>query len=100
MDYELWLITDTSGRITLTGWSETSTESAHPDASAKIDHWPTYLLCGDRAQLPDRLQELGLDLAAGMDLGNLDKAWDVYLRHPDITALRTQLDREKSAADT
>lgn len=98
MDYGLWLLTDTSGRITLTGWSETSTDTNSLDAPAKIDHWPTYVLCSDRAQLSTRLQELGLDLAPGMDLGNLDKAWDVYLRHPDIAALRTQLDREKATA--
>lgn len=98
MDYGLWLLTDTSGRITITGWSESSTGDDSPDTSAKTDHWPTYVLCTDRTQLPARLLELGLDLAPGADLADLDKAWDVYLRHPDITALRSRLDRDRAAA--
>lgn len=97
MDYGLWLLTDPSGQISLTGWSETSADATHPDTSVKSDHWPVYALCTDRAQLPDRLRELGLELDAGADLGDLDRQWDVYLRHPDITALRTQLDRERTA---
>ena len=97
MDYGLWLLTDDAGQITLTGWSETSSE-ASPEAPAKTDHWPTYVLCSTPAQLPERLLELGLDLDAGADLADLDKGWDVYLRHPDIAALRTRLDRDRATA--
>lgn len=95
MDYGLWLLAEPSGTITLTGWSETSSD-ASPDAPAKTDHWPTYVLCSTRDQLPARMLELGLDLDAGADLDDLAKGWDVYLRHPDVTALRTQLDRDRS----
>lgn len=97
MAYGLWLLAESSGAITLTGWSETST-AATPDGPAKTDHWPTYVLCSNRSQLPSRLAELGLDLDAGADLDDLDKGWDVYLRHPDIGALRTQLDHDRTAA--
>lgn len=100
MNYGLWLLADTSGQITLTGWSETSTDAAVPDSTTKTDHWPTYVLCRDRAQLATRLDELGLDLAPGAVLSDLDNAWDVYLHHPDIAALRIQLDRENSTTDT
>lgn len=96
MDYGLWLLTDSSGRITLNGWSETSAAGASSDAAPKTDHWPPFVLCEDRAQLPERLDELGLDLAPGADLNDLDKRWDVYLCHPDITALRAKLDGERS----
>ena len=96
MDYRLWLVTDPDGRISLTGWSETSGDASIPDASVKSDHWPVYALCSDRAQLPERLRELGLELDAGAALGDFDRQWDVYLRHPDIAALRTQLDRERT----
>jgi hypothetical protein len=94
MDYGLWLLADETGRITLTGWSETGTD---PNATTRTDHWPAYPLCDDRTQLPARLQELGLDLAPGADLNDLDRAWDVYVRHPDLTALRATLDRHKTA---
>lgn len=97
MDYGLWLLTDSAGQITLTGWSESTADTdAHTDA--KTDHWPTYILCRTRAQLQDRLHDLGLDLAPGAAIADLDKDWDVYLRHPDITALRTQLERDKNAS--
>ena len=52
---------------------------------------------GVRPLLPARLEELGLDLAPGADLNDLDRAWDVYVRHPDLTALRAALDRQKTA---
>ena len=97
MDYGLWLLSDETGRITLTGWSETGSDSTDPNATTRTDHWPTYPLCDDRAQLPARLQELGLDLAPGADLDDLDRAWDVYVRHPNLTALRAALDRQKTA---
>lgn len=97
MDYGLWLLTDPTGRITLTGWAETGTNSADPDAPGRVDHWPTYYLCENREQLPARLQELGLDLAAGADVNDLDKAWDVYVRHPDIAALKATLDHQRAA---
>lgn len=100
MDYGLWLLTDPSGRITLNGWSETSADHTSPDTPAKTDHWPTFVLCEDRAQLAERLNALGLELAPGADLNDLDKSWDVYLRHCDITALRAQLDRERTATVT
>lgn len=100
MDYGLWLLTDHSGRITLNGWSETTTDDASSDTPAKTDHWPPFVLCEDRAQLPERLDQLGLDLAPGANLHDLDKSWDVYLRHPDITALRAQLDRERTTTST
>ena len=93
MDYGLWLLCDKTGQISLTGWSELSTDSTE----TRTDHWPAYTLCEDRAQLPARLSELGLELAPGSDLRDLDKALDVYVRHPDITALRTALERQKSA---
>ncbi|OFJ51867.1 hypothetical protein BEL07_20630 [Mycolicibacterium grossiae] len=97
MDYGLWLLTDPTGRITLTGWAETSAAGPDPDAPGRTDHWPTYDLCESRDQLPARLQELGLDLAPGADLNDLDKAWDVNLRHPDIAALKSALDRQRTA---
>ena len=95
MDYGLWLVRDNTGTITLTGWSEAAAATC-PDISAKTDHWPTYTLCRDPNQLPSRLAELGLDLAAGHDLNDLDKDWDVYVRHPDIAALRAALDAERA----
>jgi hypothetical protein len=100
MHYKLWLLADTSGLITITGWSETTADFTDPSAPAKADHWPTYVLCRDRTQLPARLAELDLSLDAGADLGDFDKGWDVYLRHPDITALRSHLDRHKTAGES
>lgn len=93
MEYGLWLLFGENGQITLTGWSQTGSDSTNPDASTRTDHWPTYPLCENRAQLPGRLQELGLDLAPGADLNDLERAWDVYLSHPDVTALKAALDR-------
>ena len=93
MDYGLWLDKDDAGRITLTGWTAS-------EASNTTDHWPVYTLCHDRAQLPDRLDQLGLDLAPGADINDLDKAWDVYVQHPNIAALRAQLDRERDQERT
>lgn len=89
MDYRLWLKADDTGRITLHGWSETSS-----GGDDKPHHWPVYRLCDDASQLPGRLEEFGLDLDAGAALGDLHRAWDVYLRHPDLTTLRTALDRQ------
>ncbi|MEW2484197.1 hypothetical protein AB0876_31890 [Mycobacterium sp. NPDC049093] len=100
MDYGLWLLTDPSGRITLNGWSEARADHTSPDTAARTEHWPTFVLCDNRGQLSDRLHALGLELAPGADLSDLDKCWDVYLRHPDITALRTQLDHERAATAT
>lgn len=97
MDYGLWLLTDGTGRITLTGWSDTGADSTDPDTAPRPDRWPIYALCDDRAQLPDRLAELGLALAPGADLNDLDRAWDVYVQHPDIAALKAALDRQKTA---
>lgn len=97
MDYRLWLKADTTGRITLHGWSDTGGQA--PDGQSKAQHWPVYQLCEDTAQLPQRLTELGLDLDAGADLGDLHRAWDVYLRHPDLPSLRATLD-EQGARDT
>lgn len=97
MDYGLWLIAEPSGTITLHGWSETSA-NASPDTPAKTDHWPTYVLCATSAELPARLHELGLDLDAGADLADLDRGWDVYLRHPDIALLRTRLDSARTTS--
>lgn len=96
MDYGLWLLREPTGTITLTGWSETSGAATSPTASAKTDHWPLYTLCSEPSQLPTRLAELGLELAAGHDLSDLDKNWDVYLRHPDVPALRAALDTERA----
>lgn len=92
MDYGLWLLANDTGQITLTGWSETG-----GDSTTRTDHWPTYPLCEDRAQLPDKLHELGLDLAPGADLSDLDKNWDVYVRHTDVTALKALLDRQNAS---
>lgn len=97
MDYGLWLLSDDAGRITLTGWSETGGNSTDPDAVTQTDHWPAYPLCDNRSQLPERLHELGLDLAPGADLDDLDRAWDVYVRHPDVTALKAALDQQKGS---
>lgn len=94
MDYGLRLLSDDAGRITLSGWSQT--DDSGPATSAKADHWPAYTLCVDRTQLPNRLTELGLELAPGADINDLEKSWDVYVRHPDITALRARLDRERT----
>ena len=91
VNYGLWLLRDDTGTITLTGWSET----INPDGATKTEHWPTYALCNDATELPYRLQELGIDLAAGHRLDDLDKEWDVYVRHPDIRALRALLDAER-----
>ena len=33
MDYGLWLLSDETGRITLTGWSETGSDSTDPNAT-------------------------------------------------------------------
>lgn len=96
MDYGLWLLCDQSGRISLTGWSELGNDNAE----TRTDHWPAYPLCEDRALLPTRLSELGLDLAPGADLNDLDKAWDVYVRHADVAALRAELERRKSDRTT
>lgn len=96
MDYGLWLLTDPTGRITLTGWAETSATGTDPDVPVRTDHWPTYDLCENRDQLPGRLQELGLNLAPGADLNDLDKAWDVNLRHPEIATLKATLDRQRA----
>lgn len=98
MDYGLWLLADDTGRITLTGWSEASGADSAPAATARTDHWPVYALCDNREQLPERLRELGLDLAPGADLSDLDKNWDVYVRHTDIASLRSVLDNRKTAA--
>ncbi len=96
MDYGLWLLSDDAGTIILTGWSETADSDADPTAATKAEHWPIYTICQDRARLPDRLAELGLDLAPGVFIGDLDKEWDVYVRHHDIAALRTRLDSEQT----
>ena len=95
MDYGLWLLTDETGQITLTGWSEAPADDTLPDAAPKTDHWPRYTLCEDRSALPVRLTELGLHLAPGADLNDLDRSWDVYVQHPDLTELRAALDRQK-----
>ncbi|MDZ4269802.1 MAG: hypothetical protein U1D00_29700 [Mycobacterium sp.] len=98
MDYGLWLLADDTGRITLTGWSETGSGDAVSGAPARTDHWPVYDLCDGREQLPDCLRDLGLDLAPGADLNDLDRKWDVYVRHPDIASLRSALDGRKATA--
>lgn len=90
-DYRLWLVLADDSRITITGWSETS-----PNGSGPASYWPEYPLCESAAQLPERLAEFGLDLAPGAVLTDLDRAWDVYVQHPDITALRTALTRRTS----
>ncbi|KEF94861.1 hypothetical protein K883_05285 [Mycobacterium sp. TKK-01-0059] len=96
MDYGLWLLREPTGAITLTGWSETPSVATSPAASSKTEHWPAYTLCSEPSHLPSRLTELGLDLAAGHDLSDLDKDWDVYVRHPDIDALRAALDAQRA----
>lgn len=95
MDYGLWLLREPTGAITLTGWSETPGATSAVAAS-KTEHWPVYTLCREPSQLAARLTELGLDLAAGHDLSDLDKNWDVYVRHPDIAALRAALDTDRA----
>lgn len=96
MEYGLWLLADETGRITLTGWSEADAAGNESGAAPKTDHWPVYTLCDSRDELPERLTELGLDLAPGADLNDLDKAWDVYVQHPDIATLRGALDRQRT----
>ena len=49
MDYSPWLLSDETGRITLTGRSESGSDSIDPNTSTRTDHWPTYPLCDDRA---------------------------------------------------
>jgi hypothetical protein len=97
MDYGLWLLADETGRVTLTGWSETPTAGVASEAAPKTDNWPIYTLCDDRSELPACLTELGLDLAPGADLNDLDRAWDVYVQHPDLASLRGALDRRRTA---
>lgn len=92
MAYGLWLLTDDGGRIILHGWSDPDTEAP----INRTDHWPIYTLCQDRTQLSERLDKLGLTLAPGADLGDLDKGWDVYVRHPDLGFLRARLDRDST----
>jgi hypothetical protein len=97
MDYRLWLLCDDTGTITLTGWAETTASTAtDPDTASTTEHWPTYTICQNRTQLPARLAQLGLDLAPGADINDFDKDWDVYVKHPDITALRALLDSEQA----
>lgn len=88
MDYGLWLLATNDGTITLTGWVETT--------PATTENWPTYRICSDRQQLPARLDELGLTLAAGAHLDDLDHDWDVYVEHRDLKALRAQLDNDRT----
>lgn len=95
MNYGLWLLANHDGTITLTGWAET-TPAADPDAPPNTEYWPTYPLCKSRQQLPARLDELGLQLAAGAHLNDLDNDWDVYVEHPDLKALRAILDNERA----
>lgn len=92
MTYRLWLVSEETGQITLTGWSESEGAASR----TKTDHWPRYKLCAAANQLPARLAELGIDLDAGADLSDLSRHWDCYVRHPDIAALRAQLDQDKS----
>jgi hypothetical protein len=93
MNYGLWLLANDDGTITLTGWTET-TPAATPDSPPRTEHWPTYTLCQHRQQLPSRLEQLGLHLAAGAHLNDFDNHWDVYVEHPDLNALRAQLNNE------
>jgi len=65
MNYKLWLLVDETGWIKLRGWSETGGDSTDPDVATRIDYWPDYPLCEDRAQLPERLGELGMALDSG-----------------------------------
>lgn len=95
MNYGLWLLANDDGTITLTGWAET-TPAATPDSPPNTEDWPTYPLCQNRQQLPARLEQLGLQLAAGAHLNDFDNHWDVYVEHPNITALRAQLDSERA----
>ena len=83
MDYGLWLDTCPDGKVTLKGWTDTG--------AGRTDHWPPYTLC-TRADLPARLSELGLVLAAGHDLTDLDEQWDVYVHHENPAQLRAHLD--------
>jgi hypothetical protein len=80
----LMITTHPDGHVTLKGWIETP--------NGRTEHWPTFTLCQSRADLPERLAELGLALAAGHDLTDLDQQWDVYLHHADPTQLRAHLD--------
>lgn len=72
----------------------------HP---ARLDRTPLrthralapYTLC-HRSQLTQRLDDLGLTLAPGADLNDLDMRWDVYLNHADPTALKAQLDAART----
>lgn len=86
MDYQLWLLRDETGTVNLTGWSENTTGN-------EIEHWPTYRLCGHLTHLPSRLTELGLQPDIGYNIADLEKHWDVYLTHPDLTTLRTTLNQ-------
>jgi len=87
MTYRLWLLTDPAGQIALTGWSDSDTNNR----DSQPDHWPAYPLCQTHTQLTGRLTELGIELAPGADLNDLNKHWDVYVRHPDINTLRKRL---------
>lgn len=96
MDYGLWLLRDADGAITLTGWSQTTSSETASTTTAKVEQWPTYILSHDRANLPERLAELGLDLAPGHMITDLDKDREVYVTHSDTNALRTRLDNQQT----
>jgi hypothetical protein len=89
--HRLWLLIGAQGTVTLTGLSESETATG-----ARTEHWPAYPLCDHAEQLPARLEELGLTLAPGAQLSDLDHRWDVYVRHTNPVALRAQLEDQSS----
>ncbi|WP_293003323.1 hypothetical protein [Mycobacterium sp.] len=96
-DYGLWLLATDSGGVELTGWVETAPTNSLSEGRSSTEYWPDYTICRDRQQLPTRIKELGLRLAAGSLLTDLDKDWTVYVTHPDLKALRAQLDNDRAA---
>lgn len=95
--FALWLTAAGNGAIELTGWVEDAPDLNTAETAARTDYWPDYLISRDRQQLPTRLEQLGLQLAAGALLSDLDKDWPVYLTHPDLPALRARLDNERTS---
>lgn len=88
MTYSIYLRAEDDGTVILNVLTENSTNRPRPD------HWPAYTLCQNPDEVPNRLTELGLTLAAGSHLTDVAKRYCVYLHHPDLTALRAQLDSD------
>ena len=97
MDYGLWLLSDETGRINLTGWSETGSDSNEPNATHRTDHWPCLPAvrrpCAAARAPPGTRPGPGPRSRSQRPRPCLGR----LVRHPDLTALRAALDRPKTA---